>query len=896
MNEPVRWRVTVDGAPREVPAGGTVLEALRRLGHDVPTLCHDDRLRPHSVCALCVVEIDGLAHATAPSCGTPLADGMVIRTWSPLIDADRRATLEMLARRMPRETLESPEEHPFARYLRERSLEGELRGKPDPALVDASHPYIRVDMSRCIHCLRCVRICDDLQGQFVWKVDDRGDEVQIHPDGTTLLRSSCVSCGACVSTCPTGALEDKTLLERGAPTGETRTTCPYCGVGCELDVRTREERIVQILPPLDAPVNKGHLCVKGRYAFEFVESADRLTTPLIREPAGLRRATWAEAITFIARRLRAIVDRQGPDAVAMLGSARATNEENYVAQKFARVVIGTNNVDSCGRVCHAPSAYALQKMLGAGAATSSFEDIELARTMLVFGANVTENHPVVGARIRQHALNGAGLIVVDPRRLEIARVPGTLHLRVRPGADVALLNAMACVVVEEGLVDRAFLRERVEGWESFERFVVGFRPEETAAVTGVPPELVREAARRYACDKPSIGFHGLGLTEHVQGTEGVMALVNLALLTGNVGGPGTGVNPLRGQNNVQGSAHMGCDPSSLTGGARIEEAAPRFERLWGAPVPRRRGRRLLSMMQGARDGEVRALWAMGYDVALTDPQMAETRHSLEALELLVVQDIFPCVTARELAHVVLPSACAFEKDGTFMNAERRVQRVRKILEPPGDARPDWVALCRVARAMEHGAGFAFETAEQIWDEVREVWPGARGMSYARLDERGLQWPCPDERHPGTRLLHTGSFASGVKARLRCIEYAPTPEQTSSEFPFVLGTGRSLYQFNAGTMTRRTRNEVLRPSDRLDISPEDAAKLGIVEGQHVHIQSRYGRAMLPAHLDDAVDAGQLFATFSDPATAVNALTGPYLDAHTETPEYKVTAVRIEGMQG
>jgi formate dehydrogenase major subunit len=885
-------RITVDGDSHEVLAGGTLLEALRRLGFDVPTLCHDERIRPHSVCRMCVVAVDGHPHPV-PSCSTPLLDGMVVRTTSPSVEADRHATLVLLARRHPPEALRAPEEHPFARYLRERSLEGELRGSTDPANIDDSHPYIHVDMSRCIDCFRCVRICDELQGQFVWKVWNRGDQIEIHPDsGTTLLESSCVGCGACVTSCPTGALEDKTVLERGAPTGGTRTTCPYCGVGCEMDVRTREGRIVQVLPVLDAPVNKGHLCIKGRYAFEFAESSERLTTPLVRDGAGWRRVSWDEAALFVAERLGDIVARHGPDSAGVLGSARATNEENYVAQKFARVVLGTNNVDNCARVCHAPSARALSAMLGTGAATSSFDDIERARTILLCGANATEGHPVVGARIKMQALGGANLIVIDPRSIELARVPGALHLAVRPGTNVVLLNALACVLVEEGLVDPAFLRDRVDGWDAFRAFVGRFRPEDVAGTCGVAPDLVRRAARRYARDTPSISFHGLGMTEHVQGTEGVMALVNLALLTGNVGKPGTGVNPLRGQNNVQGAAHMGCDPSGLTGLAHIADAAPLFERVWGAPVPRGRGLRLLAMMDAAAEGRFKALWAMGYDVLLTNPDTAQTRRSLEQLELLVVQDIFMNETARALAHVVLPSACSFEKEGTFMNAERRVQRVRKAIEAPGEARADWEPLCAVARAMGRGEGFAFRSAEEIWEEIRQVWPGGHGISYARLDRAGIQWPCPDEGHPGTSLLHSETFASGPRASLRMIEHCPTSEQTSLEYPLLLNTGRSLYQFNAGTMTMRTRNRVLRPTDQLDISPADASRMGLREGDRARVSSRQGDAVLPLHIDERMSEGHVFATFSDPATWLNCVTGSRRDPHTGTPEYKVTAVRID----
>ncbi len=888
--------LVVDNEACERPTGSTILEALHSLGRDVPTLCHDDRLKPHPVCRMCIVEIEGQPHPL-PSCSTPVADGMVVRTSTPELEASRHTTLELLARPRPPELLREPEPHPFARHLRERSLLGALSGATDPARIDDSNPYIHVDMSRCISCFRCVRICDDLQGQFVWKVWNRGEEDEIRPDSaTTLLESSCVSCGACVSTCPTGALEDKSLLERGAHDRSTRTTCGYCGVGCELDVRSRGEQIVQILPVLDAPVNKGHLCIKGRYAFEFVESPDRLRTPLLRDNGGFRSVSWPEAIAFIAERLRTILDRDGPDAVGLLGSARSTNEENYVAQKFARVVLGTNNVDCCARVCHAPSARALSEMLGTGAATGSFDDIEHASTILVCGANATEGHPVVGARIKQRALAGADLIVVDPRSIELASVPGALHLRVRPGANVALLNAMAFAIVDEGLTDGAFLQRRVDGWDAYRSFLSRFRPEDVEAVTGVAAELVREAARRYAQRGPSISFHGLGLTEHVQGTEGVMTLVNLALLTGNVGKPGTGVNPLRGQNNVQGSAHMGCEPSYLTGALPIADAAASFERVWGAPVPRRPGLHMLKMMDAASEGRFKALWAMGYDVLLTNPELSATRRSLEALELLVVQDIFMNETARELAHVVLPSACVFEKDGTFMNAERRVQRVRKVLTPPGDARADWEGLCDLASALGHARGFSFRSAAEIWEEIRTVWPGGHGITYARIEQAGLQWPCPSEDHPGTRRLHTESFAKGSRAVLRCIDYQPTPERTTPDYPFVLSTGRSLNQFNAGTMTMRTKNRLLRPTDRLDMTRADAARLSLEDGERVRVTSRYGTAVLPLHFDERCAPGELFATFSDPTTWLNAVTGPHRDSHTATPEYKLTAVRIEKVNG
>lgn len=882
--------VLIDGTRHRAADGDTLLAVLRRAGRPVPTLCHDDRLVPHAVCRLCVVEVAGSEHLV-PACATPVRDGMEVRTASPAVEAHRRMTLELLARHYPAAAGGAAGESEVARLLRAYGIAAAPPAAA-PVAVDESHPYIRVDMARCIDCRRCVRICDEVQGQGVWQEWNRGDRTVIAPDsGTTLRASTCVACGACVTTCPSGALEDAMPRPLGASTARTRTVCSYCGVGCEIDVGTRAGRITDILPVMDAPVNKGHLCVKGRYAFAFVESPDRLRAPLRRTASGWREISWAEAVAFAADRLGAIVARAGADAVAVLGSARSTNEEAYVAQKFARLALGTNNVDCCARVCHAPSARALADVLGTGAATASFDDIELARTILVCGANATEAHPVIGARIRQQARRGATLIVIDPRRIELAREPGALHLAVHPGMDVPLLNAMACAIVEEGLVDEDFLRRRVDGWPAFRAHVTRFRPEAVAAACGVDAPLLREAARRFARERPAIAFNGIGMTEHVQGTDGVTALVNLALLTGNLGVPGSGVNPLRGQNNVQGAAHMGCEPATLTGGAPLAAAAPAFAAHWGAPLPARPGLRLPGMMEAAARGELRALWASGYDVLLTNPSGAETRRQLAALELLIVQDIFLTETAREFAHLVLPAAAGFEKDGTFMNAERRIQRVRRAVDPPGAARPDWQPFCEVARAMGRGDGFEFADAEQIWDEIRRVWPAGRGISWARLERGGLQWPCPDEQHPGTARLHGEAFAAGPRAALRCLDPRPQPEIASPEFPLILITGRSLYQFNAGTMTRRTANQLLRPGDVLEVSPADAAHHALADGDRVRIESRYGSTELPVHVTDTSRPGEAFATFSDPAVFVNLVTGPHRDGHTDTPAYKRTAIRL-----
>ena len=747
-------------------------------------------------------------------------------------------------------------------------------------------------MTQCITCFRCVRICNELQGQFVWKVWDRGDATRIVPDsGTTLRESSCVACGACVDSCPSGALEDKSIRQLGVAEKWTRTTCSYCGVGCEMLVGTRDNRIVQVKPALDAPVSKGHLCVKGRYAFDFVHAPDRITQPMIRKNGEWKNVRWEDAIGFTADNLARTVAKYGAESVGVLGSARATNEDNYLAQKFARVVLGTNNVDCCARVCHAPSAAALKAIFGTGAATNSFDDIEQTGAFLLCGTNATENHPIVGARIKQAVLRGAKLIVIDPRKIELARY-ADIHLQLTPGTNVPLLNAMACTIMEEQLFDESRRSERVSGWDEFREFVREFAPEKMATVCNVDPKLIREAARLFATTKPAMCFHGLGLTEHRQGTQGVMCLVNLALLTGNFGRLGSGVNPLRGQNNVQGAAHMGCEPGNLTGMLALDEGRTLFEEIWRAPVPRTEGLDLMEMMDAANDGELKALWAIGYDIALTNPDANATAQSLKSLEFVIVQDMFLNEIAKQYGSVFFPVASSFERGGTFMNSERRIQRVRKAIEPPGEAKADWEIICELAGSMGKGEFFNFQSPEEIWEEIRRVWKAGHGITYARLEKGGLQWPCPTEDHPGTTVLHAKSFPSGSRAPLKRIDFTPSHETTSPEFPFLLTTGRTLYQFNAGTMTMRTPNVDLRPSDTLDISAEDATQLGLRDGEHVRVQSHHGDALLPVRISPAMKPGELFATFHTTDAFVNRMTSPDRDNVVHTPEYKIVAVQIE----
>ncbi len=888
-----RLKVVIDGRQCLLPPGMTVLQALRMQGIELPTLCHDDRLAPIGQCWSCAVELaaaDGLPFQNRPACRERLHEGCQIRSASPALDAFRRNLLEQLAGNVAPDELERFPEKPLHRLLRTWQIAARAP-LTDPVSVDSSHPYIRVDMSRCIACRRCVRICDDLQGQSVWHVLGRGDELRIATTGDVpLVESQCVGCGACVDTCPTAALTDARAWREPAATSWTRTVCPYCGVGCELEIGVAGARIVATRPVLDAPVNKGHLCVKGRYAHAFVDAADRVATPRLRRNGRWHNTDWDEAIAFAADGLHRIITEHGPDAVGVLGSSRATNEENYLTQKFARIAIGTNNVDCCARVCHTPSAAALKHMLGTGAATNSFDDIEQASCFLVVGANPLENHPVVGARIRQQVRRGARLIVIDPRRTELAEI-ADVHLALRPGSNVPLFNAMAQVLFAENLVDRAYLAAMTDGAVPFVRFVAAWTPERAADICAVDADAIRRAARLYASARPSMCLHGLGVTEHAQGTQGVMALIDLALLTGNLGRPGSGINPLRGQNNVQGAALMGCDPATLTGSVRLSSARASFEAAWGAALPHRPGLNLLGMIDHAKAGRIKALYVIGYDILGSLANASETAAALAKLDLLIVQDLFINETARSFAHVFLPAASSFEKDGTFTNSERRIQRVRRVLTPRGLALADGEIICRLAAALGHGEQFPQAAPEAVWNEVRRLWPDGAGISYGRIERHGLQWPCRDLDDPGTRVLHQSHFAGGQRAKLEPIDYHPTDERTDAHYPFLLTTGRTLHQFNVATMTGRTPQQVLRPTDTLDMSPSDARQLNLRDGMPVRIRSRYGQTVLPLRVSEAISPGQLFASFHDPERALNRVTGPVRDSVTGAPEYKVTAVNV-----
>ena len=887
-------RATINGVEQEFRDGISILEAAAELGVEIPTLCHDKRLDDVGACRLCIVKVEGEGRPVT-SCMRELGEGMVVETHTPDIEEARGMNLRMLAREYPLAAYREFPEKPFHKLAARYGLmDGDFDAGRNGELKDDSHRFLAVDMSRCVDCYRCVRICEEVQGQFVWQTVGRGEETRIVPDSFgTLADSTCVSCGACADTCPTGAIEDKTYLQNGPPEKWTRTTCPYCGTGCEMDVGSIGDRVVQVKPVYDAPVNRGHLCVKGRYAFEFNHSPDRVTEPMIREDGEWRTVSWEEAIGFTAAKLKQLDAEYGKESIAILGSARATNEENYVAQKFARVVLGTNNVDCCARVCHTPTAAAMKMMLGTGAATNSFIDIEKASTFLLCGSNPTENHPIVGARVKQAVLAGANLVVIDPRKTELTRF-ANVHLQLHPGTNIPLLNSIAHVIIAEGLADAEFIENRVEEFEQFRDFVADYPPERAAEICGVSAEDIREGARLYATARPAMCMHGLGVTEHTQGTEGVMCLVNLALLTGNIGKPGTGVNPLRGQNNVQGSAQMGCDPGILTGSIAVAEGKEHFEAVWGAPIPLEKGLNQLQMVDAARDGKLKALWAIGYDVFMSNANVHQTGKGFENLELCIIQDLFMNETAKLYGHVFFPASSSFEKDGTFMNAERRVQRIRQAVEAPGNARTDWEIVCDVAKAMGKGEYFDFMNVEEIWNEVRLVWPNSYGITYERIEHHGLQWNCPTTDHPGADVLHTESFATSKTAALRRIPYRPTKEVVDGDFPMMLNTGRTLYHFNAGTMTYRTGLNDIRPYDYLEISAEDAEGLSVAEGEEVRVLSKYGEVTMPVHISPRVRRGELFATFHKPEQLINRVTSRHRDRYVQAPEFKVTAVRVEKM--
>lgn len=878
----------VDGRQVEVPEGAYVLDASRAAGADVPSLCHDDRLSPAGVCRACLVRVDG---AVVAACATPAAAGMEVTTTDPEVAAQVSLVLELLAERLPTRALDHPSE--LAAVCERFDVGRELFGDGRDLGRDESHPYFTLDRDLCISCGRCVRMCDEVQGTFALTLTGRGADTVVGAGiGEAWVDSACVSCGGCVDSCPTGALAERANVTPAVATRTTRTTCGYCGVGCALDVHVADDRVASVTPAHDGPVNRGHACVKGRFAHGFVRSPERLTTPLLRRDGELRPASWHEALGFIGMELGRIRAAYGPDAIAAISSARATNEENYLMQKLMRTVIGTNNVDNCSRICHAPSAAGLTAAFGLSGGTNPADDIERSDLFLLAGTNATEAHPVIGARIKQQVLRGAKLVVVDPRRTELAGL-ADVHLQGRPGSNVAVFNGLAQRLLEEGWADLDFLADRAEGLDALRGVLAAYSPERVEEISGVPAALLRRAASLYgAADRPMITY-GLGVTEHAHGTDGVRTLANLAILRGAVGTDrGGGVNPLRGQNNVQGASDMGALPDLLPGYQRVtdDDARRRVGEAWGVALPAQPGLRIPDMFAGALDGRVRALYVMGEDIAQTDPDSHHVRAAIDACELVISQEIFLSETAR-LADVVLPAASFLEKDGTFVNFDRRFQRVRPALPPPQDARTDFDILLGVAHAL--GGDLGVSNPAEAMAECAQVAPLFAGITHERLDRDGaLPWPCRSADDPGEAVLYRSRFETPTwRAQLAAVDWQPPGEQPDTAYPYILITGRRLAHYNSGTMTRRTANLDLTPHEVLDLHPDDLARLGLGDGDRAVVASRRGEVITRVHGSVSMAPGQAFTAFHFPDVAANALTSDVVDTVTSCPEYKVTAVSI-----
>ncbi|MFI2368085.1 formate dehydrogenase subunit alpha [Streptomyces sp. NPDC018833] len=889
-----RIEIEVDGSGVAVPAGASLLTAVRAAGVELPALCSDDRLSPAGSCRTCLVRANG---QIAAACVTPAASGTRVETATGDLRALRRDAVEVIVSALPSRALADDNPSELAHVCRSMGIGPEAARGAGGRGGDDSHPYVHLDRDLCIACGRCVRMCAEVQGTFALTLVGRGADTVVAPGtGGPWAESDCVACGGCVDTCPTGAITEpgpgRGLTSARRPAAVTRTTCGYCGVGCALDVVSRDGEVTAVLPARDGPVNQGHTCVKGRFAHGYLTSPERLTQPLIRREGRLEPVGWDEALGHVARGLREAVDADGADAVAAISSARATNEENYLVQKFMRVVIGTNNVDNCSRLCHSPSAAGLTASFGLSGGTDSFDDVERSDCLLVVGANPVEAHPVVGARLLRRVLHGAKLVVADPRAVGLA-LHADVHLRPRPGTNVALFHGLAHVLLAEGLTDEEFLRERATGLPELTELLDDYPPARVADITGVPSADLVAAARLYGrAEHPAI-VYGLGVTEHLHGTDGVRSLANLAILRGAVGTDrGYGVNPLRGQNNVQGASDMGALPDLLPGYGKVTDPAvrARAEAVWGVPVPDRPGLRIPDMFAAARAGDLRALWVIGEDVCATDPDTNKVVQALDTCPLVVCNELFLSETARH-ADIVLPVTSWLEKDGTFVNFDRRFQRVRPAVPPPGATRSDFDAVRALAAVM--GIDLGCPTPADALAECGRVAPVFAGLSHDRLDREGaIPWPCRDHGRPGEAKLYAERFATpDGRAHLAAAPYLPPGEQPDDDYPLVLVTGRRWAHYNSGSMTRRGGDLALDPVDFLDLHPDDAVRYDVRDGTPVIVESRHGQARLTARISEQTAPGQVFCSFHFPASGVNRLTSDHADTVTSCPEYKVTAVRF-----
>ncbi len=901
--------LTIDGTPVTVPAGTSIMRAAMEMGTEIPKLCATDMLEPFGSCRLCLVEIEG-RNGTPASCTTPVAPGMAVKTQTARLKALRKGVMELYISDHPLDCLTCAangncELQTQAGAVGLRDVRYGYKGANHlDDRKDLSNPYFAYDPSKCIVCNRCVRACEEVQGTFALTIDGRGFASRVSPgQAQPFFESECVSCGACVQACPTATLIEKNVVDIGQPEHSAVTTCAYCGVGCTFKAEMRGDELVRMVPYKDGKANHGHSCIKGRFAWGYANHKERILKPMIRAQISdpWREVSWDEAINYAASEFKRIQAQYGKSSVGGITSSRCTNEETYLVQKLIRAAFGNNNVDTCARVCHSPTGYGLKTTYGTSAGTQDFDSVDDSDVILVIGANPTDAHPVFGSRMKKRLRQGAKLIVVDPRRIDLVRSPhikADYHLALKPGTNVAILDAIAHVIVTEGLVDEAFVRERCDADEfaDWAAFVSEPRnsPEEVEKVSGVPAEQIRAAARLYATGGNAAIYYGLGVTEHSQGTTTVIAIANLAMATGNLGRRGVGVNPLRGQNNVQGSCDMGSFPHEFVGYRHVSDEATRkmFEDLWKVPLEKEPGLRIPNMIDAAVEGTFKGIYIQGEDILQSDPDTHHMASGLAAMECVVVQDLFLNETAN-YAHVFLPGSTFLEKDGTFTNAERRIQLIRKVMAPKNGF-GDWEITIKLSEAL--GYPMPYSHPSEVMDEIAATTPGFANVSFKHLDEVGsVQWPCNDKAPEGTPIMHIGGFARG-KGKFVLTEYVPTDERTGPRFPLLLTTGRILSQYNVGAQTRRTDNVLWHEEDVLEIHPHDAEQRGVRDRDWVKLQSRTGETTLRAKVTDRVAPGVVYTTFHHPTTQANVVTTDFSDWATNCPEYKVTAVQISTSNG
>jgi formate dehydrogenase major subunit len=913
--------ITVDGFEVTVPEGTSVMRASAIAGIDIPKLCATDSVEAFGSCRLCVVEIEG-RRGTPASCTTPVAAGMVVHTQSSKVQKIRKGVMELYISDHPLDCLTCGangdcELQDMAgavglRDVRYEAVETHFKAKntsgeanPQWLPKDDSNPYFTYDPAKCIVCSRCVRACEEVQGTFALTIEGRGFDSRVSAGALndTFLSSDCVSCGACVQACPTATLQEKSVIEMGTPTRSVITTCAYCGVGCSFKAEMRGDELVRMTPYKNGKANRGHSCVKGRFAYGYATHQDRILNPMIRDTIDepWREVSWDEALSFAATRLRGLQEKYGQKSIGVITSSRCTNEETFLVQKLTRAVFGNNNTDTCARVCHSPTGYGLGQTYGTSAGTQDFDSVEETDCAMIIGANPTDGHPVFASRLKKRIRQGAKLIVIDPRRTDMVKsnhIKADHHLALRPGTNVAIVTALAHTIVTEGLIDEDYVKTRCD-WDeylAYAEFVSDPRhsPEAVEMLTGVPAAEVRAAARTYATAGKSAIYYGLGVTEHSQGSTTVIGIANLAMLTGNVGINGAGVNPLRGQNNVQGSCDMGSFPHELPGYRHVKNADVReiFEKAWGVAIDPEPGLRIPNMLDAAVDGSFKGLYCQGEDILQSDPDTKHVAAGLAAMECVIVHDLFLNETAN-YAHVFLPGSTFLEKEGTFTNAERRINRVRKVMAPK-NGYADWEVTQMLANAM--GAGWTYTHPSQIMDEIAATTPSFANVTYDLLEERGsIQWPCNDKSPDGTPLMHVDGFVRG-KGRLIVTEYVATDEKTGPRFPLLLTTGRILSQYNVGAQTRRTANVVWHDQDVLEIHPHDAEVRGVKDGDFIKLASRSGETTLKAQITDRVSPGVVYTTFHHPDTQANVITTDFSDWATNCPEYKVTAVQVSPSNG